>query len=94
MSKSSQSISQEQQLGLRLNPQQVRFGRLLEMSAPEYEEEVARALDENPALEAVGAADDAQLHKDDEGRDFTESAEELRLRLGRGGAVLPAVPRQ
>lgn len=78
MSKSSQSISQEQQLGLRLNPQQVRFGRLLEMSAPEYEEEVARALDENPALEAVGAADDAQLHKDDEGRDFTESAEELQ----------------
>lgn len=78
MSKSSQSITQEQQLGLRLNPQQVRFGRLLEMSDPEFEEEVARAIEENPALELVDNSDDASLQKDDEGQEFTESAEELQ----------------
>ncbi len=78
MSKSSQSISQQQQLGLRLNPQQVRFGRLLEMSAPEFEEEVTRALEENPALEVVESAGAASVMKDDEGNDFTETAEELQ----------------
>ena len=42
-------LSQQQQMRLRLNPKQVRFGRVLEMSAPEFEDEVRRAIDENPA---------------------------------------------
>lgn len=78
MSKSSQSITQQQQLGLRLNPQQVRFGRLLEMSAPEFEEEVTRALEENPALEAVDPGRQISEMKDDEGNDFTETADDLQ----------------
>lgn len=36
----------------RLTPLQVRYVRLLEMNAPEIEEEVRRAIDEMPALEA------------------------------------------
>lgn len=44
---------QQQSLQQRLNPQSVALGRLLEMSAPEFEDEVRRELDENPALEAI-----------------------------------------
>lgn len=78
MAAQSQSLSQQQQLSLRLTPQQMRFGRLLEMSAPEFEEELAIAIDENPALEAVGDPAADQVQKDDEGRLFTESAEDLQ----------------
>lgn len=46
-------LSQQQGLRQKLNPAQVRFGRVLEMSAPEFEEEVRRVSDENPALEIV-----------------------------------------
>ena len=76
---SSQSLSQNQQQQLKLSPQQVRFGRILEMSAPEYEEEVQRMLEENPALEVQSDfADNAETDRDDEGRPFTESADELQ----------------
>lgn len=59
----------------RLTPAQVRFGRMLEMSVPEFEDEVRRAVDENPALEAAdnGFAADA-----DPQSAFNESAEELQ----------------
>lgn len=70
MSKSSIRLDQSQQLRQRLIPQQVRFGRLLEMSAPEFEDEVRRVADENPALEV----------RDEDGRpqdDFNESADDL-----------------
>ena len=79
MASQSQSLSQQQQQTLRLSPQQMRFGRLLEMSAPEFEEEIAIALDENPALEALHD-DTTSIHtdKDDEGHDFTESADDLQ----------------
>lgn len=46
---------QSQQLTQRLSPRQVQYARLLEMTAPEVEEEVLRQLDDNPALEAIDA---------------------------------------
>jgi len=78
MASQSQSLSQQQQQTLRLSPQQMRFGRLLEMSVPEFEEEVAIAVDENPALEAIADPAAPLPQKDDEGHDFTESADELQ----------------
>lgn len=50
MAPPKQSISQYQQQQLRLNLKQVLLGRLLEMSAPEFEEEIVRAMEENPAI--------------------------------------------
>lgn len=73
----SQSLTQQQQQTLRLSPQQVRFGRVLEMSAPEFEEEVARALDEMPALQPADDAADTVM-KDDEGNCFSETADQLQ----------------
>lgn len=69
----SQELSQQQRLRQKLNPQQVAFGRMLEMSAPEFEDEVRRELDENPALEAVDtdAPDEPQS-------DFNETADQLQ----------------
>lgn len=60
--KESINISQNQQTVQRLSPRQVQFVRLLEMTAPEIEEEVRRQLDDNPALEAVQPQDS---HVDD-----------------------------
>lgn len=78
MASSSQSLSQTQQQQLRLTPQQVRFGRVLEMSLPEFEEEIHRNLEENPALEIVDS-DIRDAHPtDDEGHAFTESADQLQ----------------
>lgn len=69
-------LEQQTRLQQRLNPQQVVFGRYLEMTAPEIEDEVRRALDENPALEVVDEGDSASdvLAEDD----FTESSEQLQ----------------
>lgn len=78
MAAQSQSLSQQQQLSLRLSPQQMRFGRLLEMSAPEFEEALAIEADENPALEIVADTSVDAVPKDDEGHDFTESSEDLQ----------------
>ncbi len=78
MSGSSQTLSQNQQQQLRLSPQQVRFGRLLEMSAPEFDDEVTRMLDENPALEIIDSEEPVLSQPDDEGREFTESADDLQ----------------
>ncbi len=73
MDRQSQHLTQQQQLGMKLNPRQVAFGRLLEMSAPEFEDEVRRAVDENPALEVV----ESQPAPAPEG-DFNETAEQLQ----------------
>lgn len=51
-----QRLDQVQRQTLRLSPLQLRFSRMLEMSEPEVEEEVAAALEENPALEASDPA--------------------------------------
>lgn len=68
------SLRLEQQLRQqqRLNPQSVALGRVLEMTGPEFEDEVRRELDDNPALEVVEPVDD---HRDS----FDESAEQLQL---------------
>jgi len=71
--------TQESRLLQKLNPMQVRFGRILEMNTPEVEDEVRRELDENPALEEA-AADDSifadENSNDDES--FNETADELQ----------------
>lgn len=45
-------LSQDLKLQQTLAPMQLQFVKMLEMTAPEVEDEVRRALDENPALEA------------------------------------------
>lgn len=75
MEESSLRLSQEQKLQQRLSPQQVMFGRLLEMSAPEVEDEVRREVDDNPALEVLDPS--AEALPDPES-DFNETAEELQ----------------
>ena len=64
----SLSLSIQQKLRQRLSPVQVRFGQMLEMSAPELEDELRRMLDDNPALEVVENSDDSPAD------DFSESA--------------------
>lgn len=73
----SLQLSTEQKLQQRLTPQQVQFVRMLEMTGPEIEDEVQRAIDENPALETV-EDNDLALDNDSEG-DFNESAEQMQL---------------
>ncbi len=53
MEKSRQNIAIEQRLTQRLTQQQLRFVKMLEMNAPELDEEVEREMEANPALEAV-----------------------------------------
>lgn len=55
MEKSRQNIAIEQRLSQRLTQQQLRFVKMLEMTAPELDEEVEREMEANPALEAVDA---------------------------------------
>ncbi|MDE5874696.1 MAG: hypothetical protein K2H15_03540, partial [Muribaculaceae bacterium] len=54
---SNQSLNLDMRQQLRLSAQQLRFVKLLEFNAPELEEAVERELEDNPALEAVDAAD-------------------------------------
>lgn len=70
-------ISQQSKLQLRLNPRQMMLGRLLEMSVPEFEEEVRKVVEENPALEAVSDAPSADVALPD--NDFNETAEQLQM---------------
>lgn len=55
MEKSGQNIAIEQRISQRLTQQQLRFVKMLEMSAPELDDEVQREMEANPALEAVDA---------------------------------------
>ncbi|MDE5683598.1 MAG: RNA polymerase factor sigma-54 [Muribaculaceae bacterium] len=73
--KESLRMEQQQRLQQRLNIHNVVLGRMLEMSAPEFDEEVRRQLDDNPALEAL---DDAPLAEEPE-NDFRETAEQLQM---------------
>lgn len=63
--KESLDISQSQQTVQRLSPRQVQYVRLLEMTAPEIEEELRRQLDDNPALEVADTADAADQDEPD-----------------------------
>lgn len=48
----NQSLTVEQRIGIKLTQQQLRYVKLLEYSAAEFDEAVARELEDNPALEA------------------------------------------
>lgn len=77
----------KQQLGTelkqtqRLTPLQVQFVRMLEMTGPEVEDEVQRALDEMPALEAVEEhPEEADTHATatEDGTEFNETPDEMQ----------------
>lgn len=75
-------LTQEQKLQQRLTPLQVRYVRMLEMSEPEFEQEIRNAVDEMPALEAVPEGDtrtEADHTATEDGGSFTESAGEMQL---------------
>ena len=68
----NQSLDQRQQQ--RLLPLQVRYGRMLEMSGPEVEDEVRQMLDDNPALQQT----ESDI-MDDGGDEFDETPEQVQL---------------
>jgi len=77
----------KQQLGTelkqtqRLTPLQVQFVRMLEMTGPEVEDEVQRALDEMPALEAVDDQPEDQRTPSsatEDGTAFNETPDEMQ----------------
>lgn len=70
------TLQQQQELKQlqRLTPMQVQFVRMLEMTGPELEGEVNRALDEMPALEI---AESQGVTTDNDG--FNETAEQVQL---------------
>lgn len=72
-------LSTEQKLQQRLTPLQVQFVRMLEMTGPEVEDEVRRALDENPALEQCDNDMSNNNLTEDSSETFNESAEEIQL---------------
>lgn len=77
MKESLQQIA-EQRLQQSLSPLQVQVARTLEMNGPEFEEEVRRVLDDNPALEED--TDTPLLPQgDDSGSEFGETAEQMQL---------------
>lgn len=49
----NQTLSLDQRLTMRLSAQQLRFVKLLELTAPELEDAIDKELDDNPALEAI-----------------------------------------
>lgn len=68
-------IAQRQQTTLA--PMQLQFVRMLEMTGAEAEEEVRRALDENPALEEADTEPQEERRESDD--EFNESAEQLQM---------------
>ena len=74
----SLQLSTEQKLQQRLTPLQVQFVRMLEITGPEVEEEVRRALDDNPALEQADNDDHANNLTEDSTETFNESAEDIQ----------------
>jgi RNA polymerase sigma-54 factor len=76
------AINQTQKTLQHLAPQQVMFVKMLEMSTPEFEDEVRRVVDENPALEARDgdseSYDSPSEALTDNGDAYTESAEDMQ----------------
>lgn len=73
-------LTQQQKLQQRLTPLQVRYVRMLEMTGPEFEEEIRKAVDEMPALEA--SAPETEISErlsnaTEDGSDFNESADDM-----------------
>ncbi len=75
----------------RLTPMQVQFVKMLEMTGPEVEDEVRRAVDENPALD-VKSDEQPISSGDDEADDFSfnESAEDMQLADYRNEDEIPS----
>lgn len=78
----SLNLSQQQRLQQKLSPLQVRFGRMLEMTGPELEDEVRHVIDENPALTPV----DSDVAPGDS---FDETAEQVQMADYAGDDDLP-----
>lgn len=74
---SSQQLNQTQGLRQKLTPQQVQFVRLLEMNGPEIEEEVRRAVEDMPALEASDPAEHPAPPLTEDGSTFSETPEQM-----------------
>ena len=72
-------LATEQKLQQRLTPMQVEFGRMLELTGPEVEDEVRRVLDENPALEQRDNDDVQQNLTEDSSETFNETAEDVQI---------------
>ncbi|MCM1021275.1 MAG: RNA polymerase factor sigma-54 [Muribaculum sp.] len=72
----SLNLSQQQRLQQKLSPLQVRFGKMLEMTGPELEDEVRRVLDDNPALTEV---DNDETNSVDHLDAFNETAEQVQM---------------
>ena len=72
------SLSTEIKQQQRLTPLQVQFVRMLEMTGPEMEDEVQRALDEMPALEAADNDAESSPHATEDGEIFTESDRDMQ----------------
>ena len=90
MKESLQQVTEQRQQQT-LSPLQVQLARTLEMTGPEFEEEVRRALDENPALEEDSSASDV-LPKSDDGDspgEFTETPEQMMLADYRNDEEIP-----
>lgn len=87
MSSNRLTLSQQQRLQQTLAPLQVQYVRMLEMSAPEIEEEVMRTLDENPALTLAENSSDSHddytdggpLAHDEQGDSARESADSMQM---------------
>ncbi len=71
------TVAQKQQTTLA--PMQLQFVRMLEMNEAEAEDEVRRALDDNPALEVEEEPHNDRHETEDGEGEFTESAEQLQL---------------
>lgn len=79
---SNLKLSNEQKLQQRLTPMQVRYVRMLEMTGPEFEDEIRKAVDEMPALEADSAEKndaDRGSSMTEDGEQFTESEQDMQL---------------
>lgn len=76
----NQALRQQQTLA----PVQLQYVKMLEMNGPEVEEEIRRAIDENPALEVTD--NDSGQHADD----FNETAEEMQLADYRSDDDIPS----
>lgn len=72
-------LTTEQKLQQRLTPMQVEFGRMLELTGPEVEDEVRRVLDENPALEQRDNDEVQQNLTEDSTETFNETAEDVQI---------------
>lgn len=88
MSKSL-SLTTEMRQQQKLTPLQVKFVRMLEMTGPEVEDEVQRALDEMPALETVDSEEQFDNGSTEDGNPYTESGNDLQRADFRSDEEMP-----